>query len=143
MTKYLSAKDVLAVQTQRLNKRSESFDKILEKCYKTIKKSVEILRNNYNCLFEVPEFLIGYPLYDLNECIQFVVQKLTENGFYVKYFFPRILYIYWGQPQTQTQTQPQLENLKKPIDKKPEKKQPIKSVKFPSKKTGKFVLDLT
>ena len=138
MTKYLSAKDVLAVQTQRLNKRSESFDKILEKCYKTIKKSVEVLRNNYNCLFEIPEFLIGYPLYDLNECIQFVVQKLTENGFYVKYFFPRILYIYWGQPL-------ELEKKPPPIAMK-EKKTPTKSVhlsKCQTKKTGKFVLDLS
>ena len=131
MTKYLSAKDILAVQSRKLNKRSESFDQILEKCYKTIKKSVEVLRNNYNFLFEVPEFIIGYPLYDLNECIEFVVQKLTENGFYVKYFFPRILYIYWGQqiekkPLLHSQPQPQLQKKKKI-----------------NTKTGKLVLDLT
>ena len=82
-------------------------------------------------------------MYDLNECIQFVVQKLTVNGFYVKYFFPRVLYISWGpSPQQQalpapSQPQPQAQSKSKV------KNQNTKSIKMASKQKGKFVLDLT
>jgi hypothetical protein len=144
MSKYLSAKDIVAAQTKRQNKRSESFDQILDKCYKTIKRSVEVLRNNNNCFVEIPEFLIGYPLYDLNECIQFVVQKLTVNGFYVKYFFPRVLFISWAPPPKQALPAPP--PVSTPTAKAPPRasKATNKTIKMaPTKQKGKFVLDLT
>lgn len=138
--KILNVKDVLEVQAKKQSKRSESFDHILDKCHKTIKRSIEIIRNNQHCFFEVPEFLIGYPLYDLNECIQYIVQKLTDNGFYVKYFFPRVLYISWAQ-----KTLPAPSLAPPPIQQTPKKKgtQQNKNVKMTTKQKGKFVLDLT
>ena len=134
MKKDLNVKDVIEVQAKKQSKRSESFEHILDKCHKTIKRSIEILRTNQHCFFEIPEFVIGYPLYDLNECIQYIVQKLTTNGFYVKYFFPRVLYISWAQQQ-------QAPALAAPPSKKTAT---TKNVKMASaKQKGKFVLDLT
>lgn len=140
MNKFFSAKDIVAAQTKKKNKRSESFEQILDKCYKTIKRSVDVLRNNHHCFVEIPEFLIGYPLYDLNECIQFVVQKLTVNGFYVKYFFPRVLYISWGTPTQQPALPappPKKSTVPVPSN------QNSKCIKMSNKQKGKFVLDLT
>ena len=51
------------------------------------------------CFFEVPEFVIGYPLYNINECVNYIHDKLTSNGFLVKYYFPNILYISWSEDE--------------------------------------------
>ena len=144
MKKDLNVKDIIEVQAKKQSKRSESFEYILDKCHKTIKRSIEVLRTNQHCFFEIPEFLIGYPLYDLNECIQYIVQKLTSNGFYVKYFFPRVLYISWAQQQKTALPAPA------PTPSAPvraparAKAATTKNVKMAaSKQKGKFVLDLT
>lgn len=126
------ARDIIAAQAKRQNKRHESFDQVMALCYKTINKSINVLRNNYHCFFEVPEFIIGYPLYDLNECMEYAVKKLMASGFYVRYFFPRIIYISWA-----------------PVAKGPSLPMPEQSKPKPAgnrttkKKTGKFVLDLS
>lgn len=99
--KHLSVREIVEAQKKRESKRHDAFDKILESSYNRVRKCIEVTRNVYSCLFEVPEFLIGYPLYDLNECLRYIIQQLQKNGFYVHYFFPRILYISWYTPQNQ------------------------------------------
>jgi hypothetical protein len=48
-----------------------------------------------NMFYEVPLFVVGYPLFDISECIEFLIKELESNGFLVRYFFPRYLYISW------------------------------------------------
>ena len=92
--KQLSVRD-LTVQIQaRQLKRHQIFDKILEMCYNNIKRNAD--KSQLFCLFEVPEFVIGMPLYDLNECITYLVEKLKNSEFLVKYYFPKVLYISWN-----------------------------------------------
>ena len=104
--KHLTAADIMKQQSMRQNRRREAFDNILENCYKRIQKCVHVLRNVESCFFEVPEFVIGYPLYELNECIQYCINILTSKGFAVKYIFPRILMISWLPPRQLTLPEP-------------------------------------
>ena len=99
--KHLTAADILKQQNSRQTRRHEAFNIILDNCYKRIQKCVQVLRNVHSCFFEVPEFLIGYPLYELNECIQYCIDILTSKGFAVQYIFPRILMISWLTPRSQ------------------------------------------
>lgn len=98
MSKYLSASDILKQQQKKQTKRQEAFDFILEQCYKKIQKCIQVTRNVFECFFEIPEFLIGYPLYDLNECTSYCHALLTSKGFQVQYIFPRVLFISWKPP---------------------------------------------
>jgi hypothetical protein len=93
--KHLSLKDVQESIKKKDQKRNEAFDQILSSCYKHIQKCVDTMRTTYFCFFEVPEFVLGYPLYDLNSCISYIQDTLVRNGFKVKYLFPRILFITW------------------------------------------------
>ena len=43
----------------------------------------------------MPEFLVGTPRYDSAACIAYVMDKLTQNGFIVKYTHPNLLFISW------------------------------------------------
>ncbi len=85
------------IQTKR-QANKKHFIKILELCQIEISKSLEL--GYTHCIFEVPEFLIGYPLYDINECIVYVLRKLKENDYHVNYYFPKTIYITWPIEET-------------------------------------------
>jgi len=91
--KFINILDLHRTLNEKNQKKIECYEKVLEICHKRIK-----LSNNNNSLrlvFEIPEFIYGYPLFDLNECIKYLLNNLKLNGFLVKYYFPKILYISW------------------------------------------------
>lgn len=51
--------------------------------------------DNTNCWFVVPEIIIGVPKYDQAGCIAYIIDKLKENQFNVKYIHPNLLFISW------------------------------------------------
>lgn len=92
--KQLNVQQLGVLMQARMQRRHQCFDKVVELCFTHIKRFAE--KNTTFCFYEVPDFLIGYPLYDLNDCINYIIEKLQSNDFLVKYFFPRILYISWN-----------------------------------------------
>lgn len=121
--KHLSLKDVQESIKKKDQKRNEAFDHILNSCYKHIQKCVDTMRTTYFCFFEIPEFVLGYPLYNLNLCITYIQDTLVKNGFKVKYLFPRILVISWF-PNKQ-EYKPLVHDV--PKDTKPKKTAPKKT----------------
>lgn len=91
-----TARDVQRIMTVKQERKKESYMKVVSEVFGKIKK-VALLSKSC-CFFEVPDFMLGFPIYDLNECIQFVMTFLKERGFDVHYLFPRILYITWAAP---------------------------------------------
>jgi len=77
----------------KLQKKNDVFEKALDLCHRRIRLAAEY--KMYNCFFQVPEVVLGYPMYDLNQCISFLMRELQNNGFEVKYYFPKFLYISW------------------------------------------------
>jgi hypothetical protein len=78
---------------QKKMKRIKSYDTVLSKCYAHIQKAADT--ELFQTFFEVPVFIVGLPLYDLNHCTAYIITQLRNNGFLVTYYFPRILYISW------------------------------------------------
>lgn len=74
-------------------KRSKSFDKVLETCHQKIINASK--KELFKVYFDVPDFVLGLPVYDLTECIKYIVKSLENNGFLVHYMFPKLLYISW------------------------------------------------
>lgn len=46
--------------------------------------------------FAVPEYIFGEPIYDKGDCIAYLVLKLQDNGFLVKYVHPNTLFVSWS-----------------------------------------------
>jgi hypothetical protein len=46
-------------------------------------------------MFEVPEYVVGLPLFNLNMCIAFIIRDLRTQGYFTKYLYPNFLYISW------------------------------------------------
>ena len=71
------------------------FQKILNRVHVRIKACSKQKREQF-CWYVVPEIIIGVPKYDQADCIAFIMDKLQENGFLVRYFDPNTLLISWN-----------------------------------------------
>jgi len=75
--------------------RLRVYKKILNRAHQKIKYTSRQRDTGHFCFFIVPEFLVGTPRYDSAACIAYVMDKLTQNGFMVKYTHPNLLFISW------------------------------------------------
>lgn len=73
----------------------EIFNKLLNRIHTKIKMTSRQHIDNQFCWFVVPEMMLGIPRYNHGECVAYLVDKLQNNGFYVKYTHPNLLLISW------------------------------------------------
>jgi hypothetical protein len=71
------------------------FNKILNRIHVRIKTTSRQKIDDNFCWFVVPELIIGVPKYDQGACIAYLMDKLTTNGFNIKYIHPNTLFISW------------------------------------------------
>lgn len=73
-----------------------TYNRILNKIHEKIKITSRKRNIEQICWFVVPEIIIGVPKFNNKECIQYLYNKLVENGFLVKYIHPNLLCISWN-----------------------------------------------
>jgi len=71
------------------------FNKILNRIHVRIKTTSRQKADEHFCWFLVPEVIIGVPKYDQASCIAYLIDKLKENKFNVRYIHPNTLFISW------------------------------------------------
>ena len=76
--------------------RLDIYNKLLIKVHNRIKTASRIKTNENFCTFVMPEVLIGYPNYNLEECLVFIIDKLQLDGFLTRYIHPNLLMISWN-----------------------------------------------
>lgn len=83
--------------------RNKSFEKVVEICFNKIRTATE--KEHLRLVFDVPEYVLGLPVYNLNDCTIYIMEKLKLNGFLVRFYFPKTLYISWDLDElTETNT---------------------------------------
>jgi len=75
--------------------RTRVYKKLLNRVHIKIKYTSRQRNSEHFCFFIVPEFLVGTPRYDSAACIAFIMDKLLDNDFIVKYTHPNLLFISW------------------------------------------------
>ncbi len=73
-----------------------SYNKILEKIHKKIKIASRQKNNIQCCWYVVPEIIIGIPKYDVAACTAYLIDKLSDSHFKIKYTHPNLLFISWN-----------------------------------------------
>ena len=71
------------------------FNKILNRIHVKIKTASKKKIDEHFCWFLVPEIIIGVPKYDQSSCIAYLIDKLKDNKFNVRYIHPNTLFISW------------------------------------------------
>jgi hypothetical protein len=89
----LSVNDIQTYQKEKIKKWIRVYEKVLGGCFRKIRE--HFLRDQRFCFFPVPEYMIGFPLYNITHCTCFIIKKLKENGFQTKFIPPNVIYIYW------------------------------------------------
>jgi hypothetical protein len=79
---------------EREKRKNKLYEKVLDICYQRIINNNQ-KSDNYSCTYIVPNVVFGLPLYDVNECTKFIMNKLVEKGFDIKFAFPSTLHISW------------------------------------------------
>jgi hypothetical protein len=88
--------DLYSKSQQRDLKQLSIFNKILNRVHNRITTTAKNKRNDKHIWFLVPEYIFGEPIYDQGDCIAYLVVKLEENGFYVRYMHPNTLFVSWN-----------------------------------------------
>jgi hypothetical protein len=77
----------------RIDKKKEYYKKILEKVQERILSYTG--SNKYFCLYNVPMYVMGWPLYSWQKACAYIVKKLRRDGFDAYRLVDNTLYISW------------------------------------------------
>ena len=72
-----------------------TYNRILNRINNKIKTVSRIASNEQFCWYVIPEHIIGVPRFDKEACTAFVISKLKDNGFMLRYTHPNLLFISW------------------------------------------------
>jgi hypothetical protein len=112
--------------------RKRVFITILNKCHAKIKEAAK--NELYLCYYEVPRYVIGLPLYNLEDCIKFIINQLVDNGFVVEKVLNSCIVISWFPKYT-------LENKTEELDIENNNDLLLKYIPYKDS-SGKFVLNV-
>jgi hypothetical protein len=94
-TRNINIDDLYEKQQQRDLKQLSIFNKILNRIHKRITTTSKMKPTEKHIWFTVPEYIFGEPIYDKGDCTGYLVSKLENNGFHVRYVHPNTLFVSW------------------------------------------------
>jgi len=115
----IDMKELYSTINAKTLRRMELYDSILKKCHSRILYNSNLQRTY--CFYQIPEFVIGVPLYDVIELRKYIMNSLKTNGFDLLYVEPNWLFIYWNVKGAKSLTKnnnptKQVDNQYKSID---------------------------
>jgi hypothetical protein len=92
-----SVNEIHKKQKEKERNRLKIYENISAKCFKKIKETS--LNEETFCFYKLPEYIPGLPLYNMTECVIFMLNLLHEKGFKARYCDPYMLFISWSLPK--------------------------------------------
>lgn len=102
-------------QIKKKQTKITTYEKIVSRCFHRIKVFAKL--DQTYCFFEVPNIIFGLPIYDLTNCIHFLMQRLVDHNFKVLFIKPNIIFITWDIRLTKSSAPKKISNQQKKIDK--------------------------
>lgn len=91
----ISIQNLHAEVMARQSKRYEIYEEVFQKVVSKIKYENTKSDTCY-CLYKLPVWVFGVPLYNLGACAEYIINRLKEHYFQVTFMPPNILHIYWN-----------------------------------------------
>ena len=110
----LNINNLYETMYERNLKRYEKFDGILLKIHNRIKYNAG--KEKTYCFFQIPEFIIGTPLYNINDLKLYIIESLKKDGFQLMYIDPNWLFITWELKGKNIKSRKTRKNKKKKED---------------------------
>ena len=107
MYPQISISELYNMKNKKDGIKTNTFNVIIAKCHTKIKTIAS--QGGMNIFYEIPHLLLGYPLYDINECTKYVTEALRKNGLLVQTLpFPNNYTIYISWKPTDVKVKKQL-----------------------------------
>lgn len=74
----------------------DTYNKILTRIHNKIKYISKQTITEKFCWYVIPEVVLGVPKFDHTSCTAYIIHKLRDNGFIIKYTHPNLLFISWN-----------------------------------------------
>ena len=92
--KPLDIDSLFNVENRKERSKEVVFNKIINKCYIFINR---VSKSNISyCYYTVPEFMFGSPLYDITECVDYIIENIDSRLDIIK-IQDNIIYISWSK----------------------------------------------
>jgi hypothetical protein len=88
--------DLYEKQQKKDLKQISIFNKILNRIHTKIRNTSRNRSGEKYIWFTVPEFIFGESVYQQADCIAYLVDKLEDNKFHVRYMHPNTLFVSWA-----------------------------------------------
>ena len=96
LTDKLNLDDLFEKKREISETKLGLYNKVLNRIHHKIKLTS---RNNFGkdqwCWYLIPEVMIGVARYNVDECIGYIIQKLKDNDFVIRYTNPNLIFISW------------------------------------------------
>lgn len=99
-----TAADAFQMQSSKVRKTQDQFDIVLQQCYDRIKYIASL--NHNECIFDVPDYVMGYPPFVQNDLVMYIIAKLKISKFEVDYKCPCYLRIAWPKQDVKSKVKP-------------------------------------
>lgn len=74
--------ELYSMKNKKEETKIKTYDNIIERCHSKIKLVAS--QGGMNVFFEVPYIVIGFPLYKIEDCVEYIVNALRTNGLLVQ-----------------------------------------------------------
>lgn len=119
----ISVDEISRRAEQKNRMKKETYVKLYEQASRKIRQSVEF--GSKHVIFQVPSFLLGYPMFDRYKATAYIKRQLERGGFVVTLMGDSELHISWKvkkpKPESKEEASvedfPTLVNLKKAANK--------------------------
>jgi hypothetical protein len=78
----ININELLSYSKNDEHNKKRLYNKLLENSHKRIKHYAK--NKKKECLYQVPEYTFGYPLYNYEEAVNYIANQLKDNGFIIK-----------------------------------------------------------
>jgi hypothetical protein len=89
----VKASDLVKEQQEKNNIKKKNYHKVYKRIEKKILQASSV--NEYKCWYEIPEFILGIPLYSFDDCKNYVINKLKNDGFKTEMISNNVILIDW------------------------------------------------
>lgn len=93
----LNLDDLFEKKREIAENKLQLYNKILNRIHEKIKiTSRQNQGKEQFCWYLIPEMMIGISRYNVAECTDYILRKLRENEFVVRYTHPNLIFISWN-----------------------------------------------
>lgn len=96
----LTIDEIHKIEKNRNDIRKEIYKKIYEQFSRKIKNYVQL--GQKSIILTVPNFMVGYPTYDVSKAAKYLMRQLLNGGFSVTLMNDRELHVSWAKKEKST-----------------------------------------